>query len=379
MDNRYLRCLANILFFVAIILGICLVLPRLASFFMPFVVGWIISLIANPLVRFLEKRLKIIRKHGSMIVIVGAIALVVLLGYLLVTWIWRLGSNLAEIIPGIIESLSQDIQDSEGGIQKVLSIFLPNMTDNVSDLIDSLTTLLTDAVSAVGMPTVAYAGNIAKNIPGVLISTIFIILSAYLFVAEHDRIIQWTRDHMPDTLHTKWRFVLDNFKKAVGGYFKAQFKIMGVVAVILLVGFLIVGVNYAVLFAIVIAVLDFLPFLGTGTALIPWAVLKIFTGDYKMAVGLLLIYVVSQAVRQLIQPKIVGDTIGLDSMSTLVCMFIGYKVGGILAMIIAVPIGMIIVSLYHAGAFDDVIDDAKTLMSGFNEYRKGGGRQKPQQ
>ena len=122
----------------------------------------------------------------------------------------------------------------------------------------------------------------------------------------------------------------------MGGYFKAQFKIMGVVALILLVGFAILRIRYAVLFAVLIAVLDFLPFFGTGTVLIPWAVLKVFSADYEFAVGLIIIYLVSQLVRQLIQPKIVGDTIGLNPLATLFCMFIGYKVGGIIAMIIAV-------------------------------------------
>ena len=116
--------------------------------------------------------------------------------------------------------------------------------------------------------------------------------------------------------------------------------------------------------------LDFLPFFGTGTALIPWAVLKILSADYQFAVGLIIIYLVSQLVRQLIQPKIVGDTIGLNPLVTLFCMFIGYKVGGILAMIIAVPIGMILISLYESGAFDDLIADVKNLAEGLNNYRK---------
>ena len=95
------------------------------------------------------------------------------------------------------------------------------------------------------------------------------------------------------------------------------------------------------------------------------------SGDYEFAVGLIIIYLVSQLVRQLIQPKIVGDTIGLNPLATLFCMFVGYKVGGILAMILAVPIGMIVFSLFHAGAFDSIIQDVKELAAGVNRYRKG--------
>ena len=146
---------------------------------------------------------------------------------------------------------------------------------------------------------------------------------------------------------------------------------MGVVAVILLVGFIVLRIKYALLWAILISILDFLPFFGTGTALIPWAALKVLSGNYKFAVGLIIIYLVSQLVRQVFQPKIVGDTIGLNPLSTMVFMYIGYKIGGIIAMIIAVPIGLIVINLYEAGAFEDIIKDVKELAEGLNQYRKG--------
>ena len=155
--------------------------------------------------------------------------------------------------------------------------------------------------------------------------------------------------------------VIDNLKYAVGGYFKAQFKIMGVVFFILLAGFSIAGVHFSILLAIGIALLDFLPFFGTGTALIPWAVYKLLVGDYRMVVALAVIYAVSQLVRQLIQPKLVGDSMGLNPLFTLVLIYIGYKVGSVLGMIFAVPVGMIVLNLYQAGAFDYILDDVKIL------------------
>lgn len=94
----------------------------------------------------------------------------------------------------------------------------------------------------------------------------------------------------------------------MGGYFKAQFKIMGVVFAILLVGFTLMQIRFSILLAIVIAFLDFLPFFGTGTALIPWAIYKFLVGDYKMVAALVILYGVTQLVRQLIQPKLVGDS-----------------------------------------------------------------------
>ena len=131
-----------------------------------------------------------------------------------------------------------------------------------------------------------------------------------------------------------------------------------------------IGIHFSILLAIGIAFLDFLPFFGTGTALIPWAVYKFMVGDYRMVVALVIIYVVSQLVHQLIQPKLVGDSIGLNPLFTLVLIYIGYKIGSVLGMIFAVPVGMIILNLYQAGAFDYILDDVMLLTKRIMELRE---------
>ena len=371
MDRRYLRNVVNIVLFLMGVVLVCLLVPRFLIFFMPFVVGWIIALIANPLVRFMEKRLKIVRKHSSMVIIIGTIALIVLGGYGLIAWLAREIYGFIGILPDLYESLLGDLEITGTNLAGFSEKIPPELVEKLATIINSLTESLGNVISTIGVPTVTAAGNIAKNIPNILVNVIFTILSAYFFIAERDKIIQWGREHTPEELRSKWHFIAGRFRSAVGGYFKAQFKIMGVVAVILLVGFFVLHIKYAILWAILVALLDFLPFFGTGTVLIPWAVLKVLSGNYKFAVGLIIIYLVSQLVRQVIQPKIVGDTIGLNPLSTMVFMYIGYKVGGIIAMIIAVPIGLIVINLYEAGAFDDIIKDVKELAEGLNEYRKG--------
>ncbi len=370
MNSKYMKSLVNLLLFIVGMTLVCLLLPRFLIFFMPLVIGWVIAVIANPLVRFMEKRMKIVRRHSSALIIIGSVALVAFGGYFVISRIIREIYGFIGNLPDLYQYLLQDLSEMENNLHGIASRFPPDLTESLSGIVESLTDSLGNMVKTIGTPTVAAAGSIARNIPNALINIIFAILSAYFFIAERERILQWGREHTPESLREKWHFIMGKFRKAVGGYFKAQFKIMGVVALILLAGFMILKIRYAVLFAILTALLDFLPFFGTGTVLIPWAVLKVLSGDYEFAVGLIIIYLVSQLVRQLIQPKIVGDTIGLNPLATLLCMFIGYKVGGIIAMIIAVPIGMIIVSLYDSGAFDQLISDVKTLAEGLNEYRK---------
>ena len=113
-----------------------------------------------------------------------------------------------------------------------------------------------------------------------------------------------------------------------------------------------------------------LPFFGTGTVLGPWAVIKILSSDYQFAVGLIILYAVTQIVRQVIQPKIVGDTIGMNPLATLFFMYIGYKISSIIGMIIAVPVGMILINLYQSGVFDNQIRCIQELVNDINEFRK---------
>ena len=165
------------------------------------------------------------------------------------------------------------------------------------------------------------------------------------------------------------KLVWNRLTYAVGGYFRAQFKIMGIVFLILAVGLGFLRVHYFVLSAFLIAFLDFLPFFGTGTAMIPWAIYAVFMGDYKRAVVLVVVYAITQIVRQLIQPKLVGDSVGLNPLVTLLLIYIGYRIGGVIWMILAVPVGMVIINMCQAGAFDYIFDDIKTLIVGILKLR----------
>ena len=170
-------------------------------------------------------------------------------------------------------------------------------TTTVANLDDTMGSLM----SKISEPTVSAAGNIAKRVPSYLVSTIVAVMSSYFFISEREEVVTWVKQIAPKSVTERMIMVIDNLKYAVGGYFKAQFKIMGIVFLILAVGLGFLRVHYFVLSAFLIAFLDFLPFFGTGTAMIPWAIYAVFMGDYKRAVVLVVIYAITQIVRQLIQ------------------------------------------------------------------------------
>jgi len=370
MNSRHFKTLINLSLYCIGILLACILAPKLLKFFMPLVIGWIIALIANPLVRFFENRLKIVRKHSSLIVIVGVLALVVTGCYFLVARLVREGIDFIETLPDTYLTISQGLHQIGEKLSVLLSRLPEQYQTGITRFFADIDTYAGEFISSAGLPTLTAAGDIAKNIPNLLVMAIFTLLSAYFFVADKDKISAKLKAVTPQTVSNSWQWLKDTFSRAVGGYFIAQFKIMGIIAAILFIGFQILGVKHSVLLALFIAFLDFIPFLGTGTAIWPWAAFLLMTGGYGMAAKLMVIYVICLLVHQLLQPKLVGDTVGMDALTTLFFMFIGYRVSSVFGMIIAVPIGITIISLHKTGAFDKLLGDVKALVRDFNRYRK---------
>lgn len=368
--KRYLKVFMNLLLAVVMLLLCIFVVPRVLVFFMPFVIGWIIAWVANPLVRFFEDKFKIRRKAGSAVVIIAVIALVILAAYLAVGKLISEGIGFLNTLPDLWNTMESDFREIAKNLDVMYSRLPQNMQMSIQELGQRMDEYVADLVRRLGTPTVNAVGNFAKNIPGFVINVIMCLLSAYFFVAEKDYVAQvWDR-YMPAMIKHKAGIIMDSLKAAVGGYFKAQFKIECLVFVLLLTGFLILRIPYALLIAFLIAVLDFLPFFGAGAVMIPWALFKFLSADYKMAVWLLIIWGVGQLVRQIIQPKLVGDSVGVAPLPTLFLLFVGYKCAGVLGIILAVPIGIVLINLNQAGVFDSVKTSLCILAEGFNRFRR---------
>lgn len=368
--KKYLKVLLNLAIALSVLLIVVLLVPRLLFFFMPFVIGYIIALIASPLVRFFEEKMKIRRKAGTVFVIIAVIALVVLCIYLIGAKLIEEAVGFAAAIPQMwenIEAESQKIGDNFSVLYEKLPVNVQEAIHNVSG---ALSSYVGDLVGGIGTPTIAAVGNFAKQLPTVLIGVIMSLLSAYFFVAEKYTLSSFFAQHMPESLQQRYDIMKRSLTRAVGGYLKAQLRIEVWMYLLLVFGFALLQVDYALLIALGVAFLDLLPFFGTGTVLVPWAIAKILSADYKMAIGLLIIWGVGQLARQVIQPKIVGDSIGVPPLPTLFLLFIGFKLGGVLGMILAVPIGIIIYTMYQEGAFDTSVNSLKILVAGINHFRK---------
>jgi sporulation integral membrane protein YtvI len=179
------------------------------------------------------------------------------------------------------------------------------------------------------------AGGVLSHVPDSALVLGTAIISGYMICGKLPRIRAWIRGRIPRQRLEKVLGTLKRMKGAVLGWMKAQCKLAGVTWGILSAGFLLLRVPYALLWALVVAVLDALPVLGTGIVLLPWALLRLLEGDTVMAVGLLGLYGAAALIRSALEPKLVGRQLGLDPLLTLAAVYVGYRLWGIGGILLA--------------------------------------------
>lgn len=366
----YVRIFVNFLLTItSVVLGIIFI-PRLFRFFLPFVVAFIISSIANPVVRFLEKRIKIVRKHGSAITIVLALGLVVGLLYVLISAIVREFFHLLADMPRLMEKLMEIAEKLSQSLNGLYAFLPENMQSIANSMELSMKEMITGILSEIKLPSLSNAGNYVKNFADILLFLIVTLLASYFFMIDRDKIGAKLKSIMPASVLQCYTLIIENIKVAFGGYFKAQFKIMMIITFLLFIGLELLKIDYSFFIAVFIAFLDLLPVFGTGTIIWPWIIIDLLTGAYKQAIVLGVLYLVCQVVKQLLQPKMVGDSIGMSPLATLFFMFVGYRVSGVFGMILGIPVGMALIRFYELGMFDRLIRGAKIVMRDINNFRK---------
>lgn len=372
MDNTrpYWQVVVSLMFSILATVAFVYFGFRAIVFLMPFVIGWIISAIASPMVNWLEKRFNIVKKLGSALIVILVIGLLVTGIYFAVSRIVIEVGDLVKNIPEMYAQLESGLRQIGGTLSGLFEKLPMGIQNGWNSFMANLDESMTGIIAKISDPAMAAAGNFAKRLPFYLISVIVAILSAYFFTIQREDVLKWMKKIAPESVEKRMTLVMDNLRYALGGYFKAQFKIMGVVFLILVVGFAVLGIRYFVLVAFLISFLDFLPFFGTGTAMIPWGIYKFLMGDYRTAIILVVLYAITQIIRQLLQPKLVGDSVGMNPVVTLLLLYVGYRLGSVFGMILSVPIGMVLINMLQAGAFDYILDDVWILVNGILKLRE---------
>ena len=368
IKKKTVKNIAFIIAAIAVLAAIIIFFPTIVQFlwsvlliFIPFILAYLVSLFANNLADALQKRFRIPRNLAAILVI---ILTVVVLGGIIFGVIWKIADEIKQIYDNF-PSIYAGMQTSWNKLSNNLSDIIEQLPTNIQESIDTLYEQFMEGLANIVKDTKIFktAGDIAKRLPSIIISVITFILSLYFMISDSKTIAEFLRKYVPKPVQIRVSQLKTEVKKYMGGYVKAQLIMMCISCVIVLIGLLILRVDYALIIAIAIAIFDALPLFGSGAVLLPWAIIEFLTSNISSGVGLLIIYLSVLLMRQLIEPKIVGKSIGMHPLLTLMAMYAGYRVFSVGGLILGPLMLMLVISFYKVGLFDDIIKFFKKIYS----------------
>lgn len=199
--------------------------------------------------------------------------------------------------------------------------------------------------------------NKAVALPSFLLALVIFLMALYFLTADYPYLRTWAVQHTSASVTRFFSQVKQTALAAFGGYLKAELMLSVGVFFILLVGFILTRQSYGLLLALGLAVLDFIPIVGAGTVMVPWAVIALFTRDYVTAVNLMLIWGVIALFRRVMEPKFVGNQTGLSPILSLFSIYVGMKIAGVLGMILGPICTLVLLNLAALGIFDGIKAD----------------------
>ena len=323
----------------------------LLSLFAPFLLALITAAILNPLVKRLQKALGWGRGPLSLLLLLLLFGLVggamVLLAYAAVSELISLAQNWS----GLLDSLQTTMDQVEALFSNLWSLIPQQVTEFINDTFTSFFDWFKEAATQWLTGFGSTVGEKAMGLPSFVIALVIYIMAAYLLTADYPYLRSRAAQHMDDGLLHFLGQVRTVALGAFGGYLKAELFLSVGVFFILLAGFTLIRQPYGLLLALALAVLDFIPIVGAGTVMVPWAFIALFVGDFAAAADLMIIWGIIALFRRVMEPKFVGDQTGLSPILSLVSIYVGMKLGGVVGMILGPILLLVVLNLAGMGMF----------------------------
>ena len=340
--NERLKLFTKLL---AITLGVYIGLRFILPLILPFIFAYLLAWIIRPSTEFLYRKVKIPRAIG------GSVSLVVLI-FIIGSGLFYLGNliikqavNFARSIPVYLNILAGKLDNICSSFDEILGLTAgsarESMDDNILKMVDKVKT---DVIPGMTAKTI----NLAVNIIAFVGILLIILISSILIIKEVPELKRKYENH---ALYTDINKITARLADAGVAYMRAQLLIMIFVAVCCVTGLVLIGNEYALLLGVIIAILDALPLIGSGMVLIPWSIIMLINGNIFAAAVLITVYLLSQIIREVAEPKLIGNRIGIKPLYTLISMYIGLKLFGIAGFILG-PVGLIIIIAILKGIND---------------------------
>jgi sporulation integral membrane protein YtvI len=326
------------------------ILSYLPIIFLPFILALLLALITEPVVRFFESRLRLSRIWAvviSLILVVGGfIYLVSAIISIIIRELSRLYPQIAHYSDQIVNRVITTISDFQ---VFYLRLNLPpqveaTIQDNLGKSLQALQALLDASINGLV--------HILTMLPGALIFLMIATVATFFIMKDRKMLKEFSMRFIPGSAQSKTVKVISELFGALVGFLKAYGILITITAVVTMVSLKILQVEYVLTIGLLVGICDILPVLGPGAIFVPWIIWNFISGNNSLAISLLVIYVVISVVRQFLEPKIVGDNIGLHPLATLISLYAGLQLGGIIGMIMGPVIVVIIMACYRVGLFE---------------------------
>lgn len=328
----------------------------------PFIIGLAIAFLMNPLVNLLEKKVKMPRTLAVIIGIVLIFSILAGLITLLVVEIVSGADYLARVVPTHLDTMIIYIEDFFTAQIVPLYNQLASMFNNLdygqqNTIIENIQNIGATIGTTLGsfirtffekLPT------IFSWIPNAATVSIFSLLATFFISKDWERLSKIFAKLLPTRAKSSGRTLFNDLKKALFGFVKAQATLVSMTMIIILIGLLILRVDYAVTIALITGLIDIIPYLGTGLIFVPWIIYQFIVGNVSLAIGLSVIYIIVLVQRQIVEPKVLSSNIGIDPLATLIALFVGFKLIGFLGLIVGPVTLVIITTLHRANVFKDL-------------------------
>lgn len=325
------QAIYKLIFLILVIFGMYLFFRYMFSYVAPFVFGWILSSLIEPMVRWFHKKLKLSRGISS---ILSIIIMLILIGTISTGIIMRFSQQaqaFAKELPKYYYSFTNTIENLRGKTESLIFGLPINvqyfLMDNVDEFIKGFSNKLAPGVGKGSIGFVA-------ALPDALFFGIVTLISTFFMSKDKKRMRAFIERQMPKSWVIKIDIIRRDLFGALLGYIRTQLILMIFTSTICMIGLRILKFEYSLVIGIIIGIVDAFPVLGSGTILIPWAIYNGINGNLYEAVGLLIIYGVVILFRQTLEPKVLGSQIGIYPLTTLVAMYVGIKLFGFLGIII---------------------------------------------
>jgi sporulation integral membrane protein YtvI len=362
MNLTYIYRSMRFFLVIAIILFGFLALYYISKVTYPFLIGLGIAFLINPLVNFFVSKGKMPRALAVLISLIILFAIFAGLITLLIAEIVSGADYLARVVPTHLDTVITYIEQLFAGQIIPLYNQLTSLFNNLDvGQQDTIMENIQNVGKKFGTTVGDFIQNFFGNIPNILswfpnaaTVLIFSLLATFFISKDWYRLNKIGSKLIPSRAKSSGKTVFVDLKKALFGFIKAQLTLISITTVIILIGLLVLRVDYAITIALVAGIVDIIPYLGTGAIFVPWIIYEAIAGDVSTAVGLGVLYLVVLVQRQVMEPKILSSNIGLDPLATLISLFVGFKLMGFLGLIAGPVLLVIISTLHRANVFSDI-------------------------